>query len=49
MSTHSDREVLAQIAADKLVHDDPENRVIRDGRAVCRRCGRDWDSFVHGC
>jgi hypothetical protein len=49
MSTHSDREVRAQIAADKRVHDKPENRVVRDGQAVCKRCGRDWDSLVHGC
>lgn len=38
-----------ELAQTKAAHDKPENRVIRDGKAICRRCGQDWERLVHGC
>ena len=40
----------SELAAAKLTYDRPENKVVRpDGTEYCRRCGRDWADFVHGC
>ncbi|MGJ6127133.1 hypothetical protein QN239_31600 [Mycolicibacterium sp. Y3] len=39
----------AELAAAKEQHDKPENRVVRDGIAICRQCGLGWDNLVHGC
>lgn len=39
-----------QLAAAKMVDDREQNKVVReDGTAICRRCGLDWDKYVHAC
>ncbi|MGB8407149.1 MAG: hypothetical protein WCE30_24120 [Mycobacterium sp.] len=38
-----------ELAQAKATYDKPENRVVRDGKAICRSCGQDWDRLVHGC
>jgi len=38
-----------ELAEAKAKHDKPENKVVRDGRGLCRRCGGDWNRLVHGC
>lgn len=39
----------AELAEAKARHDKPENRVVRNGVAVCSKCGLRWDNLVHGC
>jgi hypothetical protein len=39
----------AELAEAKAAHDNPENRVIREGRAICKWCGLGWECMVHGC
>jgi hypothetical protein len=38
-----------ELAEPKARYDKSENRVIRDGKAVCSKCGQSWDRLVHGC
>lgn len=38
-----------ELARAKEAHDKPENRIIRNGKAICRACGQAWDRLVHGC
>lgn len=40
----------SELVAAKMTYDKPWNKVEHfDGTATCRRCGLDWDGFVHGC
>lgn len=46
MQEYNDPAVVAEM---KARYDRPENRIERDGRPICRHCGLDWGSYVHGC
>ena len=40
----------SELAAAKMVYDRAWNKIEReDGTAICRRCGLDWERYVHGC
>lgn len=39
----------ARLAEMKAEYDKPELLVVRDGKRICRACGYDWDTLVHGC
>lgn len=45
-TTVSQRQLLAEM---KALHDKPANRVVREGKTICRACGYDWDRYTHGC
>lgn len=39
-----------ELAAAKSVFDRHWNRIeLPDGTVICRRCGLDWETYVHGC
>ncbi|ASR85977.1 hypothetical protein SEA_NIKLAS_95 [Mycobacterium Phage Niklas] len=49
MKVLSNAEIARQLVADKARYDKPENRVVVNGEAICRRCGHNWDRLIHGC